>query len=79
MTGEFIDDFVGDGCRDHDPGVSGSGQFRGKVRKRASTNRAFARELLYRFRVCVENDALVTMFHETPDHIGAHPAETDHS
>ena len=79
MTGKFIHDFVGDGCRDHDPGVSGSSQFRGKVRKRASTDRSFARELLYRFWMRIEDDALVTMFHETPDHVGAHPAETDHS
>ena len=48
VSGEFIDDFVGDGGRDHDPGVSGGGQFRGKVRERARSDRAFARELLHR-------------------------------
>jgi len=79
MTGEFIDDLVGDGSWDHDPGVSGSAEFRGKVCQGFGTDCAFARELLHRFWVRIENDALVTMFHETPDHVGAHPAETDHS
>jgi hypothetical protein len=76
---EFVDDLVCDCGRHHDPGIPRRFKLRGKILERACADGALGSELLYCFGVRVEDDALVTMFNEPPDHIGAHPAETDHS
>src|SRR3569832_1354462 len=41
--------------------------------------RAFGRELLHRIRTAIVRDDRVAVLHEPPRHVGAHPAESDHS
>ena len=76
---ELVDNLVGDGGGHHDPCVPWCCQLRCKIFERARAGGAFASELLYRFGIGVIDDALVTLLNQAPDHVGAHPAETDHS
>ena len=76
---EVFDHPVGDRGGDHDPRGAWFLQQRGEFLERTGTGCAVLDQFGYRIRVGVIDDAGVSVLHQAPHDIGAHPAESDHS
>ena len=79
QRGDLIDDLAGDAGRDHHPDDAGRGQLADEVLHRLRPGRALAGQRRHRLGIDVEDHALVSVAHQAPDDVGAHPAEADHS
>ena len=78
MRHEVGDGLVHDGRRNHQPDGARLLQLAHEVRKRGGSDRLLSRQIFDRLRRHVEDDALMAALDETPDHIGAHSAQSDH-
>src|SRR5262249_9777226 len=76
---EIGDGLVDDPRRDHQPHRPRLLELAHEACSRGRPYRLVACQIPYRLRRYVENHALMAALEKSPDHIGAHAAETDHS
>src|SRR5262249_3513421 len=76
---EIGDRLVDDPCRDHQPYRPRLIELAHQVRSRGRPDCLVTRQIRDRLRRYVENYALMATLDKSPNHIGAHAAETDHT
>ncbi len=69
----------GSAGRYHQPGDPGLAQFADKIIERSRGDRSLTRHLLYVVGAQVGDHDFMSTAHQTPCHVGAHLAQTDHS
>ena len=77
--GDLVDDLPGDAGRDHHPDGPRLLELADELLQRRAAGRALILELLDRLGVDVEDHALVSVAHQPPHDVGAHPTQPDHS
>ena len=75
---QLLDRVVDECGRDHDPHRPRRFELRHELREGVRARRPLARQLVDRRLAHVVGHALVAVAHESPDEVGAHPAEADH-
>ena len=65
--------------RNHQPGDARLAQFADEVIERRRSDRAFAGDLLHVVGAQIGDHDFVPAAHQAARHVGAHPAQTDHS
>src|SRR5207249_4561697 len=76
---EVFDHLVHDGGGHHQPDGSRPVQLLYELVEGGGTDGAFLRESLDGVRRDIVDHALMAAAHQAPHHVGAHPAQTDHS
>ena len=78
VLGESHGGIAGEGGGHHDPRRPGRGQLGRQVLQRGRPHGSLGLHGRHRFGVPVVHHALVATAHQAADHVGAHPAQTDH-
>src|SRR6266702_3005868 len=65
--------------RHHQPDRAWLLKFLDEIAERTRAGRAFIRQLLHRIGAAVIHDALVAAFLQAPNHVRAHPSQSDHA
>ncbi len=76
---QIVHGLLDHGGGNHHPRNPRLGEFGGKVVERGCAGRALGGQLRYRLGANVEDHALMPAAQQTPHHVGAHPAQSDHS
>ena len=76
---EVGDRLVHDGGRDHEPHGTGRVELLHQFRERGRTGGLLRDQIGHCCRRPVEHHAIVAVANQAPDHVGTHPAESDHS
>ena len=79
MRHECLDDLVRHSGRNHDPRSAGLFQFCGEFLERGGADRTVFDQRRHGVRMCVIDNASVSVPHEAPHDVGAHASESDHS
>ena len=79
MRHECLDDLVRHSGRNHNPRSAGLFQFCGEFLERGGADRTVFDQRRHGVRMCVIDNASVSVPHEAPHDVGAHASESDHS
>jgi len=78
-AGQILDHGIHHRRRHHHPYRSRRGEFGNEVIHVGSANSTFVCELFNNGCVLIEHNTLMSVFHQTTHHIGAHTAQTQHT
>ena len=76
---EVRDRLVHDRSRNHEPHCAGPVELLHEFRERRCAGGLLSHEIGHRRGSPVEHDAIMAVANQAPDHVGTHPAESDHS